>query len=329
MRQLEHHWYQPHHTFLTLLLLPFSWVFRFCVAIRVVLYKLSIKKINHFAVPVIVVGNITVGGTGKTPFVIWLSEYLKNQGYSPGIVTRGVGGKKHLKPYTVTRETNPIEVGDEAVLLARRTQCPIVVCRNRSFAASTLLKQTQCNIIISDDGLQHYRLGRHIEIAMVDNTRKFGNGSMLPAGPLREHKKRLKKVDFIMNQDEQTEVKLEGSQLISLLDNQQQMDLAKFSGQTVHAIAGIGHPEKFFAMLQNYQINIIPHIFPDHYLYNRNDIDFKDHLPILMTEKDAVKCVEFADERHWFLPVTAVVKKHIGEEIMAQLKTLGDHHKRL
>src|SRR3990167_10255459 len=171
MLNLESHWYRSSHTLLTILLLPFSWVFRCAVAIRYFLYRIHFKKIHYFPVPVIVVGNITVGGTGKTPLVIWLANFLKSQGLRPGIVSRGVGGKKHSTPEWVESHSDTEVVGDEAVILARRSSSPVVVSINRVAAVRELLAKTDCNLVITDDGLQHYQLGRDVEIAVIDGDR--------------------------------------------------------------------------------------------------------------------------------------------------------------
>ena len=333
---MENHWYRTFYSGLTLLLLPFSWLFRGLVAIRYFLYRFNFKKKICFNVPVIVVGNITVGGTGKTPFVIWLAETLQKKGYRPGIVSRGVGGEKISRPYWVDIHADPAWVGDEAVLLAKRTHCPMVVCTDRVAAVTELLQKTHCNIVISDDGLQHYRLGRSIEIVMVDGMREFGNGQMLPAGPLREPLSRLRSVDLIvingksefyhpiLKSDKIIEkleyMHLRGDTLFSLSLPQTELALQALQGKTVHAVAGIGNPQRFFALLSHYKMHVIEHVFPDHYLYQRNDIHFAEDLSIIMTEKDAVKCMEFADKRHWYLPVRAEMSRSLEKKIFSLLE---------
>jgi len=324
------HWYSFH--WITFLLLPFSWLFRLLVAIRYWLYQFHLKKKTYFNVPVIVVGNMTVGGTGKTPFVIWLANQLQKKGYRPGIVSRGVGGKQYAQPYWVDAYSDPKEVGDEAVLLAKRAHCPMIVCIDRVAAVKTLLQKTNCNIVISDDGLQHYRLGREMEIVIVDGAREFGNGQLLPAGPLREPLGRLQKVDWIVingNSDlrhpvlqSNTLVKmnLSGDILWSMVEPHKKISLDQLHQKTVHVVAGIGHPQRFFSALRDRHIEVIEHIFPDHYLYQRQDIYFEDDLPVIMTEKDAVKCVEFADKRHWYLPVEAQMDLTVEEMICKRLK---------
>ena len=332
---VEKHWYRTSFTWLTFLLLPFSWLFRLIVAIRFFLYRTHFLKKTNFTVPVIVVGNITVGGTGKTPFVIWLAKCLQKKGYRPGIVSRGVGGEKISQPYWIDAMANPQYVGDEAVLLAKRTQCPMVVCVDRVAAVNELLKKTNCNMVISDDGLQHYHLGRSMEIIVVDGIRELGNGQLIPAGPLREPVKRLREADLIIINGKSKlhhpifksgivekkleHMNLEGDILFSLIRPDQTLSLDIFSHKKIHAIAGIGHPERFFSLLRDYGIHLIEHVFPDHYLYQRDDIYFADDLPVIMTEKDAVKCMEFADPRHWYLPVDAKMSSNLEKKILSFL----------
>lgn len=325
----ENHWYRRSFTLLTILLLPFSWLFRLIVFIRYYFYHFNFKKKIQFDVPVIVVGNLTVGGTGKTPFVIWLLETLQKKGYRPGIVSRGVGGKKCREPCWVDETANPAEVGDEALLLTKRTHCPMVACIDRVAAVQELLNKTNCNIVISDDGLQHYRMGRNIEIVIVDGRREFGNKQMLPAGPLREPLSRLRSVDLIVvngaSQLPYEKMVLQGDVLFSVLTPHEKKSLTSLHGQTVHAIAGIGNPERFFSSLRKYNIQVIEHIFPDHYLYKRDDIYFTDNLPIVMTEKDAVKCVTLGDRRHWYLPVNAHLNVDVEKKIFSLLEEACKH----
>lgn len=325
MPDLARYWYRQSLHFFTFLLLPFSWLFGFIITIRQWLYRVGIIKTSHFDIPIIVVGNITVGGTGKTPFVIWLAQFLREQGYHPGIVSRGVGGKKQVKPHRVTAQDAAEEVGDEALLLLQ-SDCPVVIGINRSAAVEMLLNQTSCNIVISDDGLQHYRLGRNIEIIMVDGLRQFGNRHLLPAGPLREPMKRLNQVDFVVTNgggSDALTMTLEPLAIISLQDKQNKMKLDEFSSRKIHAVAAIGHPERFFQMLENAGFEVIPHSFPDHYHYQANDFNFSDSLPILMTEKDAVKCKAFADHRFWYVSVTANIHRTLQQQLLAKLTSIG------
>lgn len=305
-----------------IILTPFSLIYRFIVFIRRFYYRVGIFKVHRLAVPVIVVGNITVGGTGKTPFVIWLANYLKTQGYKPGIVSRGYGGVADHYPFDVKAKSDPLEAGDEPVLIARRTQCPVVIDPKRVRAAQYLLAEHDCNIIISDDGLQHYALGRDIEIAIVDGERRYANGFCLPAGPLREPVSRLKSVDFIINNGGHAP----GEFNMQLIDKQLQPVsdgenvLAKGSHTHVQAIAGIGNPQRFFNRLEHLGYQFISHTFPDHHQYSFADINFGDDDVILMTEKDAVKCEAFADHRHWYLPVEAELDPAFQTAFMRKLK---------
>ena len=277
------YWYRTKLHPLSLTLLPIAGLFFLISASRRLLYRFGILPTKKLSVPVIVVGNITVGGTGKTPFVIWLANFLRQQGYQPGIISRGVGGKKHKRPHWVKKSHAPKEVGDEAKLLIQHANCEVVICVNRVAAATDLLQKAACNVIISDDGLQHYRLGRDIEIVMVDGLRRFGNQCLLPAGPLREPISRLQQVDFvIVNEGDENEelMQLKPKQLISL-DRQEVIDIHLFPHRTIHAVAGIGNPERFFSVLKKAGFNIMSHIFPDHYLFKPEDLEFNDKIPII------------------------------------------------
>lgn len=316
--KLEHHWYRPQLTPLTACLFPLSKLFLGAVKLRQFLYQRQIKKTIHFAVPIIVVGNLTVGGTGKTPFVIWLAQFLKSQGYTPGIVSRGVGGKQKTA-HRVNASDEVRQVGDEAKLL-QQSGFPIVVGIDRVACVEKLLAQTQCDIVISDDGLQHYRLGRMIEIALIDGMREFGNQHLLPAGPLREPISRLAQMDFVIKHGgtstQEFQMQLVGDQLCAVKNPTLSKPLQPMRA---HAVAAIGNPDRFLANLRAKQLEIIPHVFPDHYFYHAQDFVFGDDLPIIMTEKDAVKCQTFADERFWFMPVNAKVDEALGQKILLKL----------
>lgn len=341
-RYWESLWYRRRLNFFTALLLPCSWIFRIIVGLRRFCYRAKWKKTHYFPVPVVVVGNITVGGTGKTPFVVWLAQLLKDHGFRPGIVSRGIGGIPQRGPYTVKIDSDPKIVGDEAIVLVRRTHCPMVVSVNRVAAVEYLLAHSDCNIVISDDGLQHYRLGRQVEIALKDSMRGLGNRYLLPAGPLREPAQRLQEVDFVVlnfagcgNLSDNTPgsprddellanlngytMQLLGNTLVSMQNEQQQISLDFFKNQTVHAVAGLGNPERFFAALRQKGLIIIEHIFPDHYCYQADDLKFKEAFPIVMTEKDAVKCFGFANERCWYLPVSARLDKKLIKDFLKKI----------
>ncbi len=303
-------WYKKH--WLAYVLYPLSLVYRLIVTIRRALFKCGVKSVKQFDVPVIVVGNISVGGVGKTPLTMWLVNWLQQQGYQPGVVSRGYGGQSKEWPQLVTADTDPALVGDEPVMLARRLGCPIVVAPNRVQAIEQLLKHNQCNIIVSDDGLQHYAMARDVEIVVVDAGRQFGNGWCLPAGPLREPKARMNTVDAIVYhvaqqtiEESELQFNLQPERYINLKEQTMSLALDQLSGVKVHAVAGIGHPERFFTQLQQLGADIIPHVFPDHYQFQMSDFEFGDDLSIVMTEKDAVKCLSFAKSNYYFLSVNA------------------------
>lgn len=255
---------------LSYLLLPFSWIYLFVISIIQLLYKTKIRTVKHFPIPVIVVGNLTVGGTGKTPLTIYLANLLKRHGFRPAIVSRGYGGKAPHYPYPVGSNTSPSLVGDEAVLIARHTDCPVIVSPSRVEAVQYILQQNNCDIILADDGLQHHALGRDIEIVVIDGQRRFGNGFCLPAGPLREPISRLTKVDFrVCNGNNALSDEFAMTFTVDVLhgvkDAARTKSLVNFKNQTIHAVAGIGNPERFFNFLRDQGLKIIPHDFPDHH----------------------------------------------------------------
>ena len=310
--RIINYWYQPsvwnlprYLFFIVPVLIALSFLYRGIVALRRACYKSGIKKINRLNVPVIIVGNITVGGAGKSPLVLYLSEYLVAQGWRPGIISRGYRGASNHLPQRVSSDSDPFLVGDEPVMMAKQTTCPIVVCRDRVAAAKALLAQTDCNIIISDDGLQHYALYRDIEIAVMAAERRSGNGYCLPVGPLREPIARLNEVDFVCVQGEDMRC-IPGS-IYQIVNHQAILDSEHVTHCPIHAVAGIGHPQPFFAMLRSQGLQITEHVFPDHHLFTAQDIDFGFESLVIMTEKDAVKCKHFADDRHWCLPISLEV----------------------
>lgn len=322
MKPLDHYWYGRHP--LMALLSPLTCLFRGVVWTRRHAYRSGLRKTQRLPVPVIVVGNITVGGTGKTPLVAWLAEFLSQAGYAPGIVLRGYGGKARSWPQQVRPDSDPVVVGDEAVLLARHTHCPMVVGPDRAAAARALLEHTNCNLIIADDGLQHYGLARDIEIVVVDGVRRFGNGRCLPAGPLREPLARLKEVDMIVTNGLagrlEYPMKMVGNKACRLDDPSVEKALSQFAGQTVHAVAGIANPARFFESLRKAGLRIVEHAFPDHHAFRPEDVSFNDAAPVLMTEKDAVKCRRFARDYDWYVPVAAQPDPRVGEKILTLLK---------
>ena len=321
MFDIDYHWYRKSHSFLGFTLLPLSLLFGAIIRTRRALYRSGIKKVFTAPVPVIVVGNITVGGTGKTPLVIWLANFLQEQGFRPGIISRGYGGDGKLK--LVDQNADPKACGDEAVLIARRTLRPVVTGVNRVTALKKILAETDTDIVISDDGLQHYSLGRHLEIAMVDGERRFGNQSLLPAGPLREPLSRLQQVDFVVTQKNpvaaEYTMRLEGDELVALADATAVKRLQDFYGAKVHAVAAIGNPSQFFSRLRAQGLSIIEHVFPDHHYFKAEDLDFDDDLPVIMTEKDAVKCQGSGKSNHWYLPVSAQMSTQFSENILKKI----------
>ncbi|HEY9050578.1 MAG TPA: tetraacyldisaccharide 4'-kinase, partial [Gammaproteobacteria bacterium] len=304
MKRLDHYWYS--RNVIAWLLLPLASLYCGLTYLRRRLYVIGLFKQIKSSVPVIIVGNITVGGTGKTPFLIYLCQYLKNQGYTPGIISRGYGGQSKHYPLCVTDEVTVHQAGDEPFMIAQRTACPVVVGPDRIADIALLQDKYECDIVIADDGMQHYRLQRDAEIAVVDANRKFGNGYCLPAGPLREPVTRLKSVDMIISnggKDNQLSFRIIPGKLVSLMNKAKSKSLTEFSGQTVHAVAGIGNPQRFFDLLESQGINLITHAFPDHHVYKPSDFFFSDDLPVLMTEKDAVKCFAFKLDKSWYLPI--------------------------
>ncbi|MEK6731325.1 MAG: tetraacyldisaccharide 4'-kinase [Pseudomonadota bacterium] len=316
-------WYQkPRFHPITCLLLPFAAIFWLIIQVRRICYKIGIKKVTHFSVPIIVVGNITVGGTGKTPLVIRLVELMQSKGYQVGVVSRGYGVKPIREPMVVRFESDVLSVGDEAMVIGNHVDAPIVVCCSRIKAIEKLIHDFQCDVIISDDGLQHYAMARDIEIVVVDMERQFGNGFLLPAGPLREPISRLGSVDVVVHHGLDMCLKNDDA-WYGVLDNTQRKDVKQFQGQIIHAITGIGHPERFFRQLRALGLTIIEHVFPDHYLFTLEDIDVGKNEIVVMTEKDAVKCHSFADNRHWFIKTHAVLDSAVEQQLCDQLARIN------
>lgn len=311
-------WYKKH--FISYLLLPFSWCFSLIVFIRRVLYKIGLLKSYSLSAPVVVVGNITVGGTGKTPLVIYLANLLKEKGYRPGVISRGYGGKNNSSVQVVDQYSNANEVGDEPLLIFKRTQCPVYVCQNRVNAAKSLLDNTGCNVIISDDGLQHYALHRDVEIAVIDEIRQLGNGLLLPAGPLRESKARLKSVDFIISNGK--DMKLIPDTICSLNNQNNKLTIDSIK-DNVRAVAAIGYPQRFFDTLRSLGVEFSEHAFPDHYQFKLSDFNFNKNDMIIMTEKDAVKCFNLNIENAWYLLVTAKLDQTIVESFSAKIDIIS------
>jgi len=307
---------------------PLSGLFCAVVFLRRGLYRLRLLPSQQLPVPVVVVGNLTVGGTGKTPLVIAVVELLKAAGYRPGIISRGYRGKARSWPQQVRPDSDPVMVGDEPILIARRTGCPMAVGPKRVDAARSLLKYADCDIIISDDGLQHYALRRDVEIMIIDGQRRFGNGLCLPAGPLREPVRRRESVDFVLvNGDaagpNEYAMHYAGDTLVNMADPDRTLALAELRGESVHAVAAIGNPQRFFQRLAGAGLDVREHVFPDHHLFRKRELDFGPTVPILMTEKDAVKCQRFAQPNMWYLPVDARIDKTFATRLLNRIKNHG------
>jgi tetraacyldisaccharide 4'-kinase len=326
-----------------LLLRPLSWMFALLAALRRVLFRLGIATSHKLPVPVIVVGNISVGGTGKTPLTIALAEHLLEKGWRPGIVSRGYGAiaddqGRHAHVEIRQGGHPPDWFGDEPLIMAARLPVPVYVGAERAEVARALLKdQPQVNVILSDDGLQHYAMERDVEIAVVDGERGFGNGHLLPAGPLRERPARLKTVNAIVVNGAEPDayvgnhargtpgysMRLGNERFVSLSTGEEYSPeefLVRARAQRIVAMAGIGHPKRFFQHLRRLGIGGVGHGFPDHHRYTQRELKFPDADLILMTEKDAVKCRGFADHRMWFMRVDAQLPDEFFSLVDARLR---------
>jgi len=289
-------------------------------------WKLRQRPDDLDSVFIIVVGNITVGGSGKTPLVIRLCHLLRQAGFNPGVISRGYG-RKERGLRLVSPASDPGVVGDEPLLIARRAGVPVIVSPDRCEAARKLIKQ-QINVIISDDGLQHYRLPRNLDICVIDGTRGFGNGRLIPAGPLREPTERLAEFDDIIVNGETgvvpdelptTQMALVAG-LLRSMDSGQSWRLAQFAGCKANAVAGIGNPGRFFDLLRHARIKVIEHVFPDHHVFSATDFANMDaSLPILMTEKDAVKCKSLDLKNAWCLSVDAVLPSEWERDVVKRV----------
>lgn len=339
MAWIERHW--ERFTPVSAVLSPLSLLFGAAAAARRAAYRNGLIPRARLPVPVVVAGNITAGGTGKTPLALWLAARIRAGGYTPGIVCRGYGGRS-MGAQRVLPDSDPYVLGDEAVLLARRSGCEVWTGADRVAAGRSLLAGARpaCDVLISDDGLQHYALARDVEICVVDAARGFGNGWLLPAGPLRELPSRLTSVDAvvihaadggaphpaiggILADTPRFTMRLRGSEFRNLRDPARRVGPEYFRDRRVHAIAGIGDPHRFFRHLQGLGLDFAPHPFPDHHPYAASDVAYPGAEAVLMTEKDAVKCRRFAVESHWELAVDAVPDDALGEWVLRKLKTRG------
>lgn len=297
------------------------WLYAGVTALRRYCYRLGILRQRRFPVPVVVIGNVTVGGTGKTPLTLALIEFLREQGMTPGVVSRGYGGRGEY-PFMVNELVTTVQSGDEPMTLYRRSQVPLVVDPKRARAVDFLLKNSDCDIVLCDDGMQHYALYRDVEIAVVDGARGLGNNKLLPMGPLREPATRLNQVDFVIVNGKGFEwPDAQAMRLIpqTWLNMRGELHPVPVPGSRVHAVAGIGNPQRFFAQLEEAGFDVIPHAFPDHHDYALRDLDFGDDLPVVMTEKDAVKCLALAQSHWWYVPVIAVLPRDFYKSLLEKI----------
>jgi tetraacyldisaccharide 4'-kinase len=305
------------------------------VALRRAAFARGLLRPARAALPVVVVGNVTVGGTGKTPFAIWLAGELRARGLVPGLLSRGYGGRAG-GVHDVQAGDDPAAVGDEPLLLAAAGDWPVTVAARR-LAGAARLRERGAQVVICDDGLQHYALARDLEIAVVDGARGLGNGRLLPAGPLREPASRLAGVDFVVVNGERGwrpgpgvaagsvfTMRLDpgAARAVAASRAGERRALESFRGAPLHAVAGIGHPARFFAMLRAAGLEPVEHPFPDHHAFAAGDLEFGDAHPVLMTSKDAVKCRAFADPRLWELPVAASLAPEAGRALVERIVSL-------
>jgi tetraacyldisaccharide 4'-kinase len=319
------------------LLLPLSGLYWLLISFRRSLYRVGLFRRHRADVPVVVVGNITAGGTGKTPVTIWLARELRERGFAPGVVSRGYGGSRSGTSMRVDAASDPEVVGDEPVLIARRAGCPVVVDADRVRAAEMLVAEG-VNVIIADDGLQHYRLERAYEICVVDGARGLGNRKLLPAGPLRETIDRLCEVDQVLIngsldgdgsdlttvEQNAIEFQLVASE-VSRMNGSLTRPIERFSGMTVHGVAAIGNPRRFFDMLRSHGMQVIEHAFRDHARLGKSDLEFGDDFDVLMTEKDAVKVKASQSDKYWSVPVDLVIEPVLAgpwiEQVVSRLRS--------
>lgn len=313
-------WYSKHP--LRWLLWPFAQGYRLITAVRRI-YLLRYQQ-QQFPVPIIVVGNITVGGVGKTPLVIALAKKIQEKGLRVGIVSRGYGAIIKQFPHEVLLTDEAQVVGDEPLLIAKKTTCPVVIAPKRTQAVNYLIEKYQSDIIISDDGLQHYAMGRAVEIIVIDGARGLGNGLCLPAGPLRETAKRLNDTDLLVINEGDTlnghSMKLEPGHLIHLKTGQE-MSTTMLTNP-VAAVAAIGNPQRFFSTLHNLGISFKKYSFPDHHNFRPDELQFREKM-VVMTEKDAVKCQSFADDSWYYLPVEAKLNDSFWQALWSHEQLQG------
>ncbi len=327
MKSLAQSWYRSDLSakLIAGLLLPLSWLYCAIAVSRRKVYQLGLKKSYAASVPVIVIGNIVVGGSGKTPLLIALCEFIKDKGFRPGVVSRGYGGQ--VSGVKQVQEDDSAElVGDEPLMIHQRTKLPVVVGADRVAAVNYLLENNQCDVVLSDDGLQHYRMQRDVEIAVLDSSRGFGNGFCLPAGPLRERVSRLNEVDIIVYNGAAPDPRDCSYTLkivdLSHLNSGEKLPLSSFVDKTVHAVAGIGHPARFFAQLRDNGVRLSEHTFSDHHAYRQADFSGWENEHIIMTEKDAVKCRCLRLPDAWVVNVVAEFSESLESKLSSKILPL-------
>ena len=307
--RLQRAWYQGHRALSVLW--PLEQLYRFIVQRKRAQFLRGETETYRAPVPVIVVGNLTVGGTGKTPLILWLIEYCRAQGLRVGVVSRGYGAQPPSVPWSVSASDSAQQAGDEPLLIVQRSGVPLVIAPQRAQAVQQLLAEQALDIILSDDGLQHYGLARDIELVLIDAARGLGNQRCLPMGPLREPVERLQSVDAILLNGAQSDseqgfaMQLQPIELVHVRTGRREPLTYFPAGQRIHAVAGIGNPQRFFNTLETLRWLPIAHPFADHAEFTAQDLEFSDDYPVLMTEKDAVKCRAFAADHCWYLQVAA------------------------
>ncbi len=325
-RWLQRVWYEGDKS--GLILLPLSGLYWLIITVRSLLYRYEVLKTHAAPAPLVVVGNVTAGGTGKTPTVLWLVEELRARGLTPGIVSRGYGGSRSGTSMRVDPDSDAAVVGDEPVLLARRGQCPVAVDADRIRAAEMLVEDG-VDVIIADDGLQHRRMQRDFEICVVDGARGLGNRRLLPAGPLRESPRRLDHIDLVLINGGERGTPAYRFELLaneaSRLNGSLSRALQGFRGKTVHAVAGIGNPQRFFDLLRSHGIQVIEHSFPDHAPIAKADIVFADDFDVFMTEKDAVKLGRSLPDKYWFVAVDFAMDADISNALIERIVLRMQH----
>ena len=327
MSWIDNMWYSPswYHWPVIIVLLPLTAVFWILSGIRRTLFRLQFKSSVAIPALVIVVGNISVGGNGKTPLVVYLAKRLKQEGYHPGVLSRGYGGKNACYPLAVDAVSKVDLVGDEAILMRQHINCPLVVDPIRPRGAMELVEKHECDVIICDDGLQHYALNRDVEIVVMDGQRRCGNNLLLPAGPLREGYWRLDTADFLvlnggLVKNNEYLMSLEAGELINVKYPSKSLSINDLC-TSVTALAAIGNPQRFFTLLENKQVKLKNQIsYVDHHVFIKQDIPSGT---VIMTEKDAVKCTQIAHDDCWYLPVSAKLTNQFESQLLQKLKQVA------